>query len=53
MDLVMLTLQNAREREKDDWASLFEQADKKFRFISATAMEKSATAVIVAVWEGT
>ena len=52
MDMIMLAIQNAREREKDDWAGLFQQADKRFKFVSINAMENSASAVIVAIWEG-
>ena len=51
MDMIMLTIQNARERERDDWVALFEQADGSFKFVSATAQEDSASAVIVAIWE--
>ena len=51
MDMDMLAIQNAREREMDDWIGLFEKADRRFRFVSATAMENSASAVIVVTWE--
>ena len=51
MDMIMLTIQNARERERDDWVGLFQQADRRFKFVSVTAQENSASAVIVATWE--
>ncbi|KAL7931591.1 S-adenosyl-L-methionine-dependent methyltransferase [Trichoderma chlorosporum] len=35
MDVLMKTVCNSREREVDDWRSLFEQADKRFRWQGA------------------
>ncbi|KAH8684441.1 putative O-methyltransferase [Tricladium varicosporioides] len=34
MDMIMLTLFNARERDGDDWKQLVESIDKRFRFKS-------------------
>ena len=52
MDMIMLTLQNAREREEGDWRKLFAQADEKFELVSITRMGKdSAAAIIVAEWK--
>lgn len=52
MDMLMLTLYNAREREHDDWAHLFAQADGRFTFIRAFKPEGSAAGIIEAVWDG-
>jgi hypothetical protein len=35
MDVLMKTVCNSREREIDDWKSLFEQADERFRWQGA------------------
>ena len=51
MDMMMLSLMNARERERDDWTSLFRQADERLRLESIIPMEKGASAVIVATWD--
>jgi hypothetical protein len=52
MDMIMLTLFNARERDQDDWKNLFELADPGFKFLSAKrAKESEPPAVIVASWE--
>ena len=52
MDMIMLTLQNAREREEDDWKKLFAQADERFELVSITrAAKDSAAAIIVAEWK--
>ena len=48
MDLIMLSLQNSREREEEDWAKLFELTDKNLQIVSAKRTSKdSASAVIV------
>ncbi|KAH6679301.1 putative O-methyltransferase [Halenospora varia] len=53
MDLIMLTLFNARERDGDDWKGLVEQADEKFRFESATRQAvDSPSGVMVVTWTG-
>ena len=48
MDLAMLTLLNSREREKDDWEHLLEQADGRLRFKFMRTRPGSSTAVLVA-----
>lgn len=49
MDLIMLTLQNAREREKQDWIDLFALTSKDLQLISAErGASESGSAVIVA-----
>jgi len=52
MDLTMLELQNARERELDDWAGLFKQADARFKFLGGKQPPGSNLWIMEAVWEG-
>ena len=47
----MLELQNAREREIDDWASLFAQADGRFKFLGGKKPDGSNLWIMEAVWE--
>ena len=51
MDMIMLTLFNAREREKADWHSLFRQADSRFTNVKIWMPEGATLAIIEAVWE--
>jgi hypothetical protein len=48
----MLLTMNAKEREEDDWRSLFERADSRFRYLGARKPERSQMWIIEAVWEG-
>ena len=50
--MLMLTLCNARERDRADWEMLFKQADNRFRFVDAVVPEGSSLAIIEAVWQG-
>jgi hypothetical protein len=52
VDLAMLLTMNAKEREEDDWRSLFERADPRFRYLGARKPERSQMWIIEAVWEG-
>lgn len=52
MDLTMLELQNSREREMDDWAKLFEQADSRFKFLGGSKPEGANLWILEARWEG-
>ena len=50
--MTMLALFNSRERDEDDWAKLFQQADPKFVFSEAKrAKVGEVTAVIIATWD--
>ena len=51
MDMLMLTLCNARERDSDEWEMLFKQADDRFQFVNASMPEGSSLAIIVAKWQ--
>lgn len=52
MDLVMMSVINAREREEQDWAELFRHADPRFKFLGVTKPPKCRMYQIEAVWEG-
>lgn len=52
MDLRMMTLQNARERELRDWESIIQQADARFAISSVRLMEKSITGFLEVVFNG-
>ncbi|KAF4510034.1 hypothetical protein G6O67_001960 [Ophiocordyceps sinensis] len=51
MDMVMLTLLNAQEREEHDFRALFRAADERFSFKGVTRTEGCRMSVIEAVWE--
>lgn len=48
----MLTLLNAKERSKDDFATLFETANPGYRFLGVTRPEGCRMGIVEAVWEG-
>ena len=50
MDMIMLSLFNARERERSDWEQLFNQADERFKDVRIWVPEGATLAVIDAVW---
>lgn len=52
MDMHMLSLLNARERDSDDWADLFNHAHPKFQLKSITTPRGSNLSVIEVVWTG-
>lgn len=49
-DLVMSSIQNARERELEDWKGLFKKADSRFQFRGVTSPPGSNHSLLVAVW---
>ena len=51
MDMLMLTLCNARERDRDAWEGLFKEADDRFQFVSAYVPDGSSLGIIVAEWK--
>ncbi|KAI1129037.1 S-adenosyl-L-methionine-dependent methyltransferase [Nemania abortiva] len=51
-DLVMSTIQNAKERELTEWVELFHEADKRFEFEGATTPPGSQLSLLVATWKG-
>jgi len=52
MDLVMLTLLNARERTAGDFEDLFKNADARFKFLGVTRPKGCRMSIIEAIWEG-
>ncbi|KAI1635562.1 S-adenosyl-L-methionine-dependent methyltransferase [Biscogniauxia mediterranea] len=51
MDLVMMTLLNAQEREEEDFRRLFEMAGEGFVFKGVTRPKGSRMSIIEAVWK--
>ncbi|KAM4065173.1 o-methyltransferase [Hirsutella rhossiliensis] len=51
MDMVMLTLLNAQEREEHEFRALFRAADERFVFKGVTRTEGCRMSIIEAVWE--
>ncbi|KAL2005746.1 hypothetical protein VTN00DRAFT_10239 [Thermoascus crustaceus] len=52
MDMIMLTLFNAREREKADWTDLLRKADPRFKNTKIWTPEGATLAIIETYWEG-
>lgn len=51
MDLSMLELHNGKERDADDWASLFEACDSRFHFEGIIRTPGSRFGIIQATWK--
>lgn len=51
MDVTMLEIGNARERDLDEWISLFGQADSRFTFKGTRQPPGSRLAILEATWE--
>lgn len=52
MDLNMLSILNARERDADEWRSLFAEADPRFEFQGVKRPSGSNLAIMEAIWNG-
>ena len=52
MDLTMLEMQNSCERDLDDWAALFRNADPRFEFLGGQLPAGSNLWIITARWTG-
>ncbi|MCJ1246594.1 hypothetical protein MMC30_003803 [Trapelia coarctata] len=52
MDVVMLMLLNAQERDEVQWANLFRRADERFRYLGARRPEGAVLSIIEVAWEG-
>ena len=48
----MLTLFNARERDRSDWEQIFSEADPRFKDVGIREPEGATLAIIEAVWSG-
>ncbi|KAF1992194.1 S-adenosyl-L-methionine-dependent methyltransferase [Aulographum hederae CBS 113979] len=51
MDLIMLSIVNARERDVEGWRELFREADPGFRFLGATKPKGNMVWIMEAVWD--
>jgi hypothetical protein len=51
MDVTMLELLNAKERDVDDWTALFTLADPRFKFLGARQPKGSRMSIMEAVWD--
>ena len=47
----MLGIFNSRERDIDEWQSLFREADSRFEFLGVKEPKGSALAIIEARWK--
>ncbi|KAI1385143.1 putative O-methyltransferase [Hypoxylon trugodes] len=52
MDISMLELSNAKERDLDEWKTLFQEADPRFIFQGVKQPSGSNLAIIELAWEG-
>ena len=52
MDLIVMSLFNAREREVRDWEKLFEMADSRFTDVKVWVPEGSSLCLLEATWSG-
>lgn len=50
MDLAMKTLQNAQERDQDDWVDLFKKASLRFKYIGTQTPKGSQLSIIEFEW---
>ena len=48
----MKQLLNAKERSLEDWKELFNEADERFKFVSASKPRMSELSLVVFEWEG-
>ena len=52
MDINMLSILNARERDADEWGALFAEADPRFSFQGVKRFKGSNLAIMEAIWSG-
>ena len=52
MDMIMMSLFNSREREKQDWEVLFQSADPRFQNFKAWKPEGSQLGLVEVTWSG-
>ncbi|THC88441.1 hypothetical protein EYZ11_012113 [Aspergillus tanneri] len=52
MNLSMMSVFNARERDADEWRDLFHRADPRFRFVGIRQPQGSHLALIEVEWSG-
>lgn len=52
MDMIMLSLFNAREREYSDWEQIFKEADPRFKDVRIWVPEGATLSIIEGTWTG-
>ncbi|KAF1841298.1 S-adenosyl-L-methionine-dependent methyltransferase [Cucurbitaria berberidis CBS 394.84] len=52
MDILMLQLLNAQQREAEEWLELFRRADSRYRYIGAKQPKGGVRWIIEARWDG-
>jgi len=52
LDAIMLSCMSGREREVDDWKTLFKKADERYKFLGASTSVGSRLWLIEAEWTG-
>jgi hypothetical protein len=52
MDIGMLQLLNAQQREMQEWPELFRKADDRYRYLGAKKPEGGIRWIIEAEWQG-
>ena len=52
MDIGMLQLLNAQQREQDEWPELFRRVDARYRYVGAKKPAGGIRWIIEAIWEG-
>jgi hypothetical protein len=52
MDIGMLQLLNAQQREQKEWPELFRRADRRYRYLGAKKPVGAIRWIIEAEWEG-
>lgn len=50
MDLTMLEIQNSKERDLDEWITLFKRADARYSFKGMTQPPGSSLALLEVIW---
>ena len=51
MDMLMLSICNARERDEEDWRQVFKEADSRFEVLRVFTPKGSALGIIDVVWK--
>ncbi len=51
MDLTMMEINNAKERDLDEWKTLFDKADSRFIYKGLRQPPGSKLGIIEAVWD--
>ncbi|TVY47475.1 O-methyltransferase [Lachnellula occidentalis] len=52
MDMLMLSICNARERDEEDWRQVFTEADSRFKVLRVFTPKGAALGIVDVVWDG-